>query len=219
MSVENLKNSLPEYAKDLKLNLSSLARTTVLNEQQLWGTLLARPRPPQSATVLREIAEEAADDAVGRGVQRRARRRVDHGHEQRRSTAPRASSDGEYDDQVRAGLRMNIIGNPGVEKADFELWSLAVSAINGCHALPRSARERRSARKVLDARSILEAAASAAIVAGVAQAVEANEILAWPPPGLIHPDPRCEFDDPSPTVEEWRSAFRARRVAGRWVSR
>ena len=27
---------------------------------------------------------------------------------------------------------MNVIANPGVEKADFELWSLAVSAINGC---------------------------------------------------------------------------------------
>jgi alkyl hydroperoxide reductase subunit D len=33
---------------------------------------------------------------------------------------------------MRAGLRMNAIGNPGVERADFELWSLAVSAINGC---------------------------------------------------------------------------------------
>jgi alkyl hydroperoxide reductase subunit D len=27
---------------------------------------------------------------------------------------------------------MNVLANPGVEKADFELWSLAVSAINGC---------------------------------------------------------------------------------------
>jgi alkyl hydroperoxide reductase subunit D len=33
---------------------------------------------------------------------------------------------------MRAGLRMNAIGNPGVDRADFELWSLAVSAINGC---------------------------------------------------------------------------------------
>ena len=31
-----------------------------------------------------------------------------------------------------ARLRMNVIGNPGVPKADFELWSMAVSAINGC---------------------------------------------------------------------------------------
>jgi alkyl hydroperoxide reductase subunit D len=31
-----------------------------------------------------------------------------------------------------ARLRMNVIGKPGVEKVDFELWSLAVSAVNGC---------------------------------------------------------------------------------------
>ncbi len=30
MSIEALKNSLPEYAKDLKLNLSSLATETLL---------------------------------------------------------------------------------------------------------------------------------------------------------------------------------------------
>jgi len=39
MSVENLKDALPEYAKDLKLNLGSISRSTVLNEEQLWGTL------------------------------------------------------------------------------------------------------------------------------------------------------------------------------------
>jgi alkyl hydroperoxide reductase subunit D len=31
-----------------------------------------------------------------------------------------------------ARLRMNALAKPGVEKADFELWSLAVSAVNGC---------------------------------------------------------------------------------------
>ena len=31
-----------------------------------------------------------------------------------------------------ARLRMNVIGNPGIDKLDFELLSLAVSAINGC---------------------------------------------------------------------------------------
>jgi hypothetical protein len=35
MSVENLKDALPEYAKDLKLNLGSITRTTLFNEEQL----------------------------------------------------------------------------------------------------------------------------------------------------------------------------------------
>src|SRR5205807_10650701 len=39
--------------------------------------------------------------------------------------------DGQYDD-LRPGLRMNIIGNPGADKTNFELWSFAVSSINGC---------------------------------------------------------------------------------------
>ena len=34
--------------------------------------------------------------------------------------------------QLPAKLRMNVIGNPGIDKADFELFSLAVSAMNGC---------------------------------------------------------------------------------------
>jgi alkyl hydroperoxide reductase subunit D len=31
-----------------------------------------------------------------------------------------------------AKLRMNFIGSHGIEKVDFELFSLAVSAMNGC---------------------------------------------------------------------------------------
>jgi alkyl hydroperoxide reductase subunit D len=31
-----------------------------------------------------------------------------------------------------ANLRMQVIANPGVPKVDFEIYSLAVSAINGC---------------------------------------------------------------------------------------
>ena len=34
--------------------------------------------------------------------------------------------------KLPARLRMNVIGNPGIEKVNFELYSLAVSAINGC---------------------------------------------------------------------------------------
>ena len=34
--------------------------------------------------------------------------------------------------KMPARLRMNVIGSPGIEKEDFELFSLAVSAMNGC---------------------------------------------------------------------------------------
>ena len=61
MSVENLKDALPEYAKDLKLNLGSITRTTLLNEEQLWGTLLATAAATRNTQVLQEeIGDEAA---------------------------------------------------------------------------------------------------------------------------------------------------------------
>ena len=41
------------------------------------------------------------------------------------------SSNKEYA-TLPARLRMNVIGSPGIEKDDFELFSLAVSAMNGC---------------------------------------------------------------------------------------
>ena len=41
MSIQTLKDRLPEYAKDLKLNLSSLAGESVLNDAQKAGTFIA----------------------------------------------------------------------------------------------------------------------------------------------------------------------------------
>ena len=40
-------------------------------------------------------------------------------------------SDAEYA-KLPARLRMNVMANPGIDKIDFELCSIAVSAIKGC---------------------------------------------------------------------------------------
>jgi len=175
MSVENLKGALPEYAKDLKLNLSSIARSTVLSEQQLWGTLLACASATRSATTLREIAAAAADtlsaqayDAALGAASIMAMNNVFY--------RGKAFLEGRYDD-LRAGLRMQIIGAPGVDKADFELWSFAVSSINGCrHCM--EAHEHTLREAGLGREQIFEALRVAAIVAGVGQAIQSNEALA-----------------------------------------
>lgn len=175
MSVENLKAALPEYAKDLKLNLGSITRTAALNEEQLWGTLLASAAATRNAQVLGEIGAEAADNLS----------------EQAYNAALGAASimgmnnvfyrgrgflEGKYDD-LRAGLRMNIIANPGVDKANFELWSFAVSSINGCsHCLV--AHEHTLRESGVSREAILEALKVAAIVSGVAQAISVAQTLA-----------------------------------------
>jgi len=79
--------------------------------------------------------------------------------------------------QVRMGLRMNIIGNPGVDKVDFELWSLAVSTINGCEHCA-AAHDDVVRKGGLTKEQVWEAVKVAATVQGVAQAITAAEALA-----------------------------------------
>lgn len=175
MSIENLKNSVPEFAKDLKLNLSTLARSTELSEQQLWGTMLSCAAATKSATVLREIAEEAADNLSAEAYNAALGAASIMGMN---NVSYRAKSYlGDDYAQVRMGLRMNIIGSPGVEKADFELWSLAVSTINGCHDCT-GAHDAVVRKEGLTKEQVWEAVKVAATVEGVAQAIFAAETLA-----------------------------------------
>ncbi|MDF0532130.1 carboxymuconolactone decarboxylase family protein [Tsukamurella sp. 8F] len=174
MSIDNLKNSVPEFAKDLKLNLSSLARSTELNEQQLWGTFLAAAAATRNATVLREVAEEAGDTLSAEAYQAALAAASIMGMN---NVAYRAKGFlGSDYAQVRVGLRMNVIGNPGVDKADFELWSLAVSTINGCeHCV--GAHDDVVRKAGLTKEQVWEAVKVAATLQGVAQALTAAETL------------------------------------------
>ncbi|CAM5288556.1 Alkyl hydroperoxide reductase AhpD OS=Streptomyces fumanus OX=67302 GN=ahpD PE=3 SV=1 [Streptomyces fumanus] len=130
MSLDSLKSAIPDYAKDLKLNLGSVIGNSDLPAQRLWGTA------PATA-----IASRAASCCASWSPRRRPTCR--RGYTAAKSAAAIMAmnnvfyrtlhllSDPEYG-TLRAGLRMNVIGNPGVDKVDFELWSHAVSAINGC---------------------------------------------------------------------------------------
>ena len=71
MSIETLKNALPEFAKDLKLNLGSVAADAALTDQQRWGALVAtavttaRAKAAVAATVNTGDAGGASDPVVG----------------------------------------------------------------------------------------------------------------------------------------------------------
>ncbi|AZA11587.1 carboxymuconolactone decarboxylase family protein [Corynebacterium gerontici] len=169
MSLDNLKSGLPEYAKDLKLNLGTLARSTELSEQQLWGTFLATAAATRNEAVFSEVAEEAKDhlseEAFNAALGSASIMAMNN-------VAYRAKGWlGDDYAQVKMGLRMNIIAKSGVEKVDFELWSLAVSSINGCEHCT-IAHEKTVRNEGLTKEQIFEAVKIAATVQGVAQAVE-----------------------------------------------
>ena len=69
--------------------------------------------------------------------------------------------------QPPARLRMNAIGAPGIEKEDFELFSLAVSAMNGC-GLCIDSHERVLQQHGVKAETIQAAARIGAVVKAVA---------------------------------------------------
>jgi alkyl hydroperoxide reductase subunit D len=130
MSIESLKSRLPDYAKDLKLNLGSLAAEASLSTQQRAGTFIASALASRNAEVTAAIVAEfggqlspealnAAKAAAAIMGMNNVYYRFTH------------LVGGDYPN-MPARLRMNVMARPGVEKADFELWSLAVSAINGC---------------------------------------------------------------------------------------
>jgi len=131
MSIEALKENLPEYAKDLKLNLSSLASEAALNEQQRAGTFIACALASRHAATTKAIFAEFAPKLSPEALTaaRAAAAIMAMNNIYYRFTHLASSLDYRT---MPAKLRMNVIGKPGVDKADFELWCLAVSAINGC---------------------------------------------------------------------------------------
>jgi alkyl hydroperoxide reductase subunit D len=131
MSIEALKDALPEYAKDLKLNLGSLAAEPSLNAQQRAGVFvacaLAARNEVTSKALLAAFAPQLSPEALDAAKAAAAIMAMNNIYY--RFTHLASSPDYKT---MPAKLRMNVIGKPGVDKADFELWCLAVSAINGC---------------------------------------------------------------------------------------
>jgi alkyl hydroperoxide reductase subunit D len=129
-----LKNALGPYAKDIKLNLSAVLREdpgSSLSAKQIAGIALASAYATKHPDVINAILGEVSgklDDAEINAAKAAATMMAMNNVYYR---FVHLGSDKEYA-KMAAGLRMNVVGNPGIEKVDFELYSLAVSAINGC---------------------------------------------------------------------------------------
>ncbi len=131
MSLDALKNRIPDHAKDIKLNISSLGRETVLDDQKKYGCFLASAYAIGNAEVLNDVLAEIegklSDEAIAGAKAAAAIMGMNNVYYR----FVHLASAKDYK-TLPGKLRMNVIANPGVDKADFELWSLAVSAINGC---------------------------------------------------------------------------------------
>jgi len=172
-TLDNLRDALPGYARDLQLNLGTVltpAGAPDLSERQIWAVALAAAAASRNATFTRDMQTLAA-------------RHLDAAHVSAAHAAAAIMAmnnvyyrflhlveDEEYA-KLPARLRMNVIGSPGIAKADFELLALAVSAINGCGSCVAS-HEQQLRQHGLTREAVQSAVRIAAIVHAVARVLE-----------------------------------------------
>jgi lipoyl-dependent peroxiredoxin subunit D len=131
MSIETIKSALPEYAKDIKLNLGTLAADETLSTQQLWGSFVVAALASRQPMVIAAVVHDASTHLSAEAMNAAKAAAAVMGMNNIYYRFVHLASNETYG-TLPAKLRMNIIANPGVDKADFELWSLVASAVNGC---------------------------------------------------------------------------------------
>jgi alkyl hydroperoxide reductase subunit D len=132
--VDALRDRIPDYARDLRLNLSTVLTpqgAPGLGDSQLWMTALASAIASRNAELARVVEAEAATRLAPAEIEAARSAAAIMGMNNVYYRFLHLVEDEEYA-KLPARLRMNVIGNPGIARADFELISLAVSAVNGC---------------------------------------------------------------------------------------
>ena len=136
MSLAELRSRIPDYAKDLRLNLESVlsdAGAPGLDGKQIRAIALASAIAsrylPLAAAIEAFAAEQLSPEEINGAKSAAAIMAMNNIYYR----ATHLIHNDEYG-TMRAGLRMNIMANSGIDKMTFELASLAVSAINGCGA-------------------------------------------------------------------------------------
>jgi lipoyl-dependent peroxiredoxin subunit D len=131
MSLKEFADTLPDYAKDIRLNLGSILSDQLIGDERKFALLLACAHGSGYRPLV-EIVEAEVEGRLSEHVANAARG----------AAAVMAMNNVYYRfvhlvanpeyGKMPARLRMNVIGSHGIGKEEFELFSLAVSAMNGC---------------------------------------------------------------------------------------
>ena len=136
-AIASLAERMPDAARDIKLNLQSVLEASSLNDAQRFGVAVACAIAARNPELKQAVIEDAGarvearviDDAVAAA----ALMGMNNVYYRFRHMIAKPS----YETKP-ARLRMQRIAKPATNKVDFELFCLAVSAINGCEACVRS---------------------------------------------------------------------------------
>ena len=136
-NLDAIRETLPDLAKDIKLNLQAVLSESSLSPEQRWGVAIASAaaarQPGLRDAVVADARAAVPEAVVEDALAAAALMGMNNVYYRFRHVVGKPV----YSEKP-ARLRMNRIARPATSKADFELFSLAASAINGCEACVRS---------------------------------------------------------------------------------
>jgi len=175
MSIESIKARIPDYARDLRLNIGSLSTEPSLTDVQRAGTFIACAIASREPSLIDATIAEFGPALTPEQLSAAKSAAAIMGMNNIYYRFTHLTSNEEYS-KLPAKLRMNIIANPGASKADFELWSLAVSAINGC-GMCIDSHEKILKEHGITTEQIQSAVRIAAVIHAVAVTLESEGII------------------------------------------
>jgi alkyl hydroperoxide reductase subunit D len=135
--LERIRQSLPDLARDVKVNLQAVLDTSTLSSGTRWGVAVAAAaaarHPALREAIVREARAAAGDPVVEDALAAAVIMAMNNVYYRFRHVIEKPV----YSEKP-ARLRMNRIAKPATNRVDFELFSLAASAINGCEACVRA---------------------------------------------------------------------------------
>jgi alkyl hydroperoxide reductase subunit D len=172
MSIDQLLETVPAYAKDLKLNLQTLLKQPELTAQQLWGTVASAAIAARNAKLTEVLLPEAEKHLTPEAFQgaKSAAAIMGMNNVYYRFLH---MMEGEKYSTIPARLRMNAIRLHGTDPADFELWCVAVSSIHNCEACAKS-HEKVVREKGVSEQQVLASVRLAAVIHALAGVFDAE---------------------------------------------
>ena len=170
-ALDALRDALPDAARDLRLNLSSILESSSLTEAQRWGVAAASALACGNARLREALVADAkaaaGPDVLYDAVAVAALMGMNNVYYRFRHVVGKEA----YSTRP-ARLRMNRLGAAKTSKADLELFCLAVSAINDCETCVRS-HEEAVLKAGLTEDQVHDAVRLAAVVHGLSAALDA----------------------------------------------
>ena len=175
MTIQAIKENLKDYAKDTKINLGNLISEDAvdgLTLNQSHGTALACAYATKQSELIAGVTGAVNDTLSEEEVNAAKAAATIMAMNNVYYRFTHLVQDKSYM-QMPAQLRMSVIGRPGIERVDFELYSLAISAINGC-GLCMDAHVNEVIKGGVSKQGIQSAVRIASVVAAAAQALTIN---------------------------------------------